>query len=306
MHRRLTSLLASAAILAAACQPASQISSAPSAPASPTPAAATSAAPTLAPTPIDYDELLYAASYQPSTGTPGGKVVLSSWGPAVNQLNPWYSNAFGTYEVLAATMRTLLRVTGDGHYQPDLAAEPITYADSVVQTPAGPGGFTVHVTLKPGPQTGRTACRSPSTTSSTPGSGCNDPAQVGMTPAGLRGGRPDRRRADGLVGRHPLQGGLRRLARARRRRTHPARALHEDDPDQGLRRRSRYPVTPALARRPDDRSVPVRHRDTPIRSSSPATTTGRPGRQPAPVAPASTPSRSSTTRTTRRARSPRS
>ncbi len=149
MHRRVTSLLVSAAILAAACQPASQITPAPSAPASPAPASAGPATPTPAPSPIDYDQLLYAATYQPSTGTPGGEVVLSSWGQAVDQLNPYFANAFGTYEVLAATMRTLLLVTNDGHYKPDLSAEPITYADNVVQDADGKGGFTVHVTIRP-------------------------------------------------------------------------------------------------------------------------------------------------------------
>ena len=61
-------------------------------------------------------------------------MVVSNWAPA-NQLNPWYSGASSNYEVFAATMRTLLRVTADGHWQPDLAADPITYAGSVATRP---------------------------------------------------------------------------------------------------------------------------------------------------------------------------
>ena len=111
---------------------------------------------TPAPTPIDYDALLYRYQYEPSTGVPGGKVVVSNWAPA-NQLNPWYAGASSNYEVFAATMRTLLRVTTDGHWQPDLAADPITYAGSVVTDQTGTG-FTVHLTLRP-TCAGRTACR---------------------------------------------------------------------------------------------------------------------------------------------------
>ena len=53
---------------------------------------------TPAPTPIDYDQLLYGYKYEPSTGTPGGKVIISDW-QAANQLNPYFSNAFANSQV---------------------------------------------------------------------------------------------------------------------------------------------------------------------------------------------------------------
>jgi peptide/nickel transport system substrate-binding protein len=47
-------------------------------------------------------------------------------------------------------MRTLLVVTNDGHYKPDLSAEPITYSTNVKEDTDGKGGFTVHLKIKPG------------------------------------------------------------------------------------------------------------------------------------------------------------
>ena len=49
---------------------------------------------------------------------------------------------------IAATMRSLLTVSSDGHYVTDFAAAPITYKDSVKLYASG-DGFTVHATLKP-------------------------------------------------------------------------------------------------------------------------------------------------------------
>jgi peptide/nickel transport system substrate-binding protein len=148
MRVRVPSVLAVIAIAVAGCQ--GTASPVPSAiPASAPAVVATSVAPTSAPspTPVDFDQLLYGATYQPTAGQPGGKVVLGEW-QAATQLDPWFSNAFVNSEVFAATMRTLLRVSADGHWQPDLAAGPITYRDSVTKDASGTG-FSVHVTLKP-------------------------------------------------------------------------------------------------------------------------------------------------------------
>jgi peptide/nickel transport system substrate-binding protein len=150
MRNRLFGLLASTALVFGACQgatspsPSTQASTAES----PSPAASESPSAAASPTPVDYDQLLYAANYQPSAGTPGGKVIISDW-QAANQLNPYFSNAVANSEVFAATMRSLLQVTADGHYKTDLAAAPITFKDSVTKDPTGKG-FTVNAKLKPG------------------------------------------------------------------------------------------------------------------------------------------------------------
>lgn len=147
MRNRLLGLLATSAIVFAACQGATTTPSASAPPASPPASAAPVVTP--APTPIDYDQLLYGYKYEPTAGTPGGKVIISDW-QAANQLNPYFSNAFANSQVLAATMRTLLTVAADGHYKPDLSPEPITYANNVTEDADGKGGFTVHIKLKPG------------------------------------------------------------------------------------------------------------------------------------------------------------
>jgi peptide/nickel transport system substrate-binding protein len=152
MRNRLLGLLATSAIVFAACQGATSSPSASTAPASaaPSPSEAAAASPTVAPspTPVDINQLLYGYSYDPTTGVPGGKVIISDW-QAANQLNPYYSNAFANTEVLASTMRTLLTVTADGHYKADLSDGQITFADNVKTDADGKGGFTVSVKLKP-------------------------------------------------------------------------------------------------------------------------------------------------------------
>ncbi len=181
MRARVPGLLAAVVILIAACQGATTSPTATVAPAGQaTPSPAPTASP--APTPVDYDRLLYGSLYQPAAGTPGGKVVISEW-QAANQLNPWYSNGFVNFEVMAATMRTLLRVTADGHWQPDLAADPITYGDSVTKDGSG-DGFTVHATLKPNL---RWSDGQPMTLDDFKYTWqwVNDPAQVGITPLGF-------------------------------------------------------------------------------------------------------------------------
>ncbi len=173
-------------LLLAGCQ-ASPAVPGPSAAVSSGPASSSSSvAPTVlpapSPTPVDDDALLYGGSYAPTAGRPGGKVIVAEW-QAATQLDPWYSNAFPDFEVLAATMRTLLRVTADGHYQPDLAAAPITYADSLRRDGSGEG-FTVHVTLKPGLAWSDGVPMTLNDLKYT-WRWVNDPAQVGLTPSGF-------------------------------------------------------------------------------------------------------------------------
>ncbi len=98
--------------------------------------------------PASADDVLYDAHYRAEPGRSGGSVVVSDW-QAVTQLNPYFSNGVTNFEVMAATMRTLLSVTADGHYRPELSAGPITQEGNVTPDPSG-RGFTVRVTLRPG------------------------------------------------------------------------------------------------------------------------------------------------------------
>ncbi|MEO8229778.1 MAG: peptide ABC transporter substrate-binding protein [Chloroflexota bacterium] len=146
MRNRLIGLLASTAIVFAACQGATTSPSATTAP--PASAPASSEAPSVAPSgPVDYDQLLYGFKYEPTAGTAGGKVIISDHQVA-NQLNPYYSNAFVNTEVFTSAMRSLLTVSSDGHWKPDLADGPITYKDNV-KVDADGKAFTVHAKLKP-------------------------------------------------------------------------------------------------------------------------------------------------------------
>jgi len=118
--------------------PASAQSSGPpsgtAAPGSPTPGPAGNAA-------------LYASTYRPTAGRAGGEVVVGDWRP-ITQLNPYYSTDPVNAEVFGATMRSLLRLTADGHWAPSLAAAPID-GSSIVRDKTGPG-FSVRVRLRPG------------------------------------------------------------------------------------------------------------------------------------------------------------
>ncbi len=147
MRKRLFGLLATTAIVVAACQgaaspsPSEEPSSAPSEP----PA---STEPSPEPTPVDYDALLYGYEYTPEKGTTGGSVIISDW-QAANQLNPYYSNAFANSQVFAATMRNLAVVTADGHYKADLAESLPKAATDIVMDESG-GGFTAKINIKSG------------------------------------------------------------------------------------------------------------------------------------------------------------
>jgi peptide/nickel transport system substrate-binding protein len=99
-------------------------------------------------TPADINAILYGDHYSPDSGTPGGDVVVADW-QAATQLNYYFSNSVTNAEVIAATMHTLLTVSADGHWKPDLSDGPITFADNVTLDASG-GGFTVHLKLKSG------------------------------------------------------------------------------------------------------------------------------------------------------------
>lgn len=151
MRKRFVGLLASMAVVFAACSPAAtpaptEGGTTPStgtgseAPA--TPAASQSA----------LDQALFATTFQPSTGaTPGGTLVMGEWQPPDN-LNPFYSTSFTTVEAISPALRGFLNITQDGKYIPDLASEvPTQENGDVVIAPDGKT-FTVKVTLRSGLQ----------------------------------------------------------------------------------------------------------------------------------------------------------
>ena len=150
--RLLVGLLAIVAILTGSCQSTSVPPTGPTTSSGPT-AAATSR-PTATPlpsAPVDADQVLYGTAYASTAGVRGGSVVVGLHLSA-STLYPYFgadqTDPLSVPEILSATMRSLLRVTSDGHLQPDLAAAPITFDQSVRRDASG-SGFTVHVTLRP-------------------------------------------------------------------------------------------------------------------------------------------------------------
>jgi len=158
-RRHLAAIVAALTIVTAAC--GSSTPSSPPVSAAPSAAGTASASPSTAPFggpsgapgesaapsgPAGRD-VLYATSYRPEAGRSGGEVVVGDWRPVTN-LNPYYSTDPVDAEVLGATMRSLLRLTADGRWATDLAADPID-GSSIVRDRTGTG-FSVKVTLKPG------------------------------------------------------------------------------------------------------------------------------------------------------------
>jgi peptide/nickel transport system substrate-binding protein len=142
-------LVATTAIVFAACQGAASPSPSAGASASPAPSSATSPSPSPEPTPIDFEALLFNVDYTPTPGTPGSSVIISDW-QAANQLHPSFSNAFANTQVYAATMRTLFTVSASGHWKPDLAAKMPKFSDDSIREDASGGGFEVDIELRDG------------------------------------------------------------------------------------------------------------------------------------------------------------
>jgi peptide/nickel transport system substrate-binding protein len=128
--RRGLGLAASLLFVAAACAPAAQPPGAGS-PGATSPGAPGAGSPGATGSPQGEDQL-FAVDYQPQEGKPGGSVVIGEW-QAPDNLNPYYSNAFATVEVLYATHAGLWRVSSSGHWQPWLAAKMPKFGDNSVR-----------------------------------------------------------------------------------------------------------------------------------------------------------------------------
>ena len=147
MRKRLIGLLATTAIVFAACggatgTPSAEPASAPPAESAAPPASVEPSAP------ASVEDILFAYKYEPTQGQPGGSVVIGEW-QAVANLNNYYDNSFTTSQVLAATMRQLWTTTSDGHWKPDLAAKMPKFSDESIRQ-AADGSFEVDLELRPG------------------------------------------------------------------------------------------------------------------------------------------------------------
>jgi len=143
--RKLVGLFAGAAILVAACGGTSTTPS-PSTPAASTPAQST--APSVAPSPSAATVDLFGSTYAPDAATKtGGTVIIGDWQEAT-QFNPYYLGQVTEANVASLVWHSLLTISSDFRYIPQLAAEPIpTTANGGVKVP-GDSGDAMTVTWK--------------------------------------------------------------------------------------------------------------------------------------------------------------
>ncbi len=177
MRKPLMALLATTAIVFAACGGAA--SQAPTTTATPT-----EPPPVITPQPVEQVEL-FNSEYPNlvEAGTDGGTVVIGDWQEA-NQFNPFYLGQVTEANVASTAWATLLVATQDYKYIPDLAAEVPTAENGGVKVP-GDGGdaMTITWTLRDGL---KWSDGQPLTCDDFKYAweGVNDPANVGVITAG--------------------------------------------------------------------------------------------------------------------------
>jgi peptide/nickel transport system substrate-binding protein len=136
MRKPLIALIATAAVVFAACGPGTSTS--PSEPGTSTTPA------TPAPTTAAVD--IFNSAYAPDAGTSGGQILIGDWQEA-NQFNPFYSGQVTEANVNSAVWASLVVPTNDYKYLPDLAAEPATTTNGGVKVP-GDNGDAMTITWK--------------------------------------------------------------------------------------------------------------------------------------------------------------
>ncbi len=149
MRKRFVGLFASTMIVFAACQGAASPS--PSGAATPPPAASQGTTPSgPAASPSDDEVKLFDTAYKPEDGTDGGQIIIGDWQEA-NQFNPFYLGQVTEANVASAVWASLVVLTHDYKYAPDLAKEIPTTENGGVKVP-GDGGdaMTVTWTLRDG------------------------------------------------------------------------------------------------------------------------------------------------------------
>ena len=142
MRKRLFAMLATTAIVVAACGGTT----------SQAPSTGPSQAPSLAPTPtpevVRLDDSTYKTRVQ--AGADGGQILIGDWQEA-NQFNPFYLGQVTEANVASAAWATLATLTDDYRYAPDLATSIPTVDNGGVQVPGVNGdAMTVTWELRPG------------------------------------------------------------------------------------------------------------------------------------------------------------
>jgi peptide/nickel transport system substrate-binding protein len=144
MRKRFVGLFASTMIVLAACQGAASPS--PSGQTS-TPPASTGTTPSgPAPSPSAETVDLTNSAYAPEDGVDGGQIIIGDWQEA-NQFNPFYLSQVTEANVASAVWATLVVLTHDYKYAPDLATEIPTTDNGGVKVP-GDGTDAMTVTWK--------------------------------------------------------------------------------------------------------------------------------------------------------------
>jgi len=140
MHKPLKALLATTAIVFAACTSPSGSTS----PSSNT-GNNTTPEPVQTTAPVDITN----TQYNPDPGTKGGQILIGDWQEA-NQFNPFYAGQVSEANVASAAFASLSIATNDYKYAPDLASEIPTTANGGVKVPGDNGDkMTVTWKLKP-------------------------------------------------------------------------------------------------------------------------------------------------------------
>ncbi|OGO59049.1 MAG: hypothetical protein A2V85_01440 [Chloroflexi bacterium RBG_16_72_14] len=137
-------LFAGAAILVAACGGTSTTPS-PSAAAPATPAA-TTAPESAEPTPSGPVDL-FNPDYGPEAGTTGGSIIIGDWQEAT-QFNPYYLGQVTEANVASAVWYSLVTISHDFKYIPQLAVAPIPTVDNGGVKLPGDNGDAMTVTWK--------------------------------------------------------------------------------------------------------------------------------------------------------------
>jgi len=136
---------ASAAVLVAAACGGSVTPTA--SPASQAPSTASGSSGDSAPPSVATGEIdLFNTDYAPAEGTDGGSVIMGDWQEAT-QFNPYYLTQVTEANVASATWSSLVTLTHDYKYAPDLAADIPTLDNGGVKAP-GDNGDAMTVTWK--------------------------------------------------------------------------------------------------------------------------------------------------------------
>jgi peptide/nickel transport system substrate-binding protein len=148
MRKRLVGLLAGAVVAFGACQGAAT-----SSPSTPTTSGPPASAPTTSvqPSADDGEVNLFNSTYadRVEEGTSGGQIIIGDWQEA-NLFNPYYLGQVTEANVASAAWASVVVLTDDYRYMPDLATEvPTTENGGVVAPGTGGDAMTVTWKLKP-------------------------------------------------------------------------------------------------------------------------------------------------------------